>query len=157
MQKLLVAFAFLLAITGNAQAQTFKSHGKRYGFTQTIRIKGNSKEYLLSAVHAWVKDNLASPEYIIRHIDREEAYITGEGRQKTKSGISAYDLTFYVNRNVVDVVADNVRHSREGRMPRGERGPGSLRKKTKNYLHGISDDLRAYLHERPAEATVSNK
>lgn len=157
MQKLIVAFAFLLAFTLNAQAQTFKSHGKRYGFTQTIRIKGSSKEYLLNAVHAWVKDNLKSPDYTIREIDREEAYITGEGKQRTKSGVSTYDLTFYVKRNVVDVIADNVRHSQEGRAPRGERGKGTLRKKTRNYLHGISSDLRAYLNEQPEEATVSNK
>lgn len=157
MQKLIVVFAFLLAITVNAQAQTFKSYGKRYGFTHTIRVKGSSKEYLLEAVHAWVKANLASPDFVIRDIDPEEAYITGEGKQSTKSGTSTYDLTFYVKRNVVDVIADNVSHSRQGKAPRGERGPGTLRRKTKNYLHGISNDLRQHLQDRPAEETVSNK
>ena len=153
MQKLIVVLAVFLAITVNAQAQT----AKRYGFTHTIRVKGSSKEYLLEAVHTWVKANLVSPDYVIRDIDPEEAYVTGEGKQSTKSGTSTYDLTFYVKRNVVDVVADNVSHSREGRAPRGERGPGSLRRKTKNYLHGISNDLRHYLNQRPPEATVSNK
>jgi hypothetical protein len=157
MQKLIVVVALLLAVTVNAQAQTLKSHGKRYGFTHTIRMKGSSKEHLLQAVHTWVKANLVSPDYVIRDMDPEEAYITGEGRQTTKSGTSTYDLTFYVKRNVVDVVADNVSHSRQGRAPRGERGSGTLRKKTKNYLHGISTELREYLREQPAEATVSNK
>jgi hypothetical protein len=152
MQKLIVVLAVFLAITVNAQAQT----SKRYGFTHTIRMKGSSKAYLLEAVHAWVKANLVSPDYVIRDIDPEEAYVTGEGKQSTKSGTSTYDLTFYVKRNVVDVVADNVSHSREGRAPRGERGRGSLRRKTKNYLHGISNDLRQHLNQRPPEATVSN-
>jgi hypothetical protein len=153
MQKLILVLALFLAITVNAQAQT----SKRYGFTQTIRMRGNSKEYLLNAVQAWVKEHLAAPDFVIRDVDRQEAYITGEGKQSTKSGTSTYDLTFYVKRNVVDVIADNVSHARQGRAPRGERGTGTLRKKTKTYLTGMSNDLRQYLNQLPAEATVSNK
>jgi hypothetical protein len=152
MQKLIVVLALFLAITVNAQAQT----SKRYGFTHTIRLKGSSKEHLLNAVHTWVKANLVSPDFVLRDIDPQEAYITGEGKQSTKFGISTYDLTFYVKRNVVDVIADNVTHSQQGRAPRAERGPGTLRKKTKSYLDGISHDLRQHLNQRPTEATVRN-
>jgi hypothetical protein len=151
MHKLIVVLAVFLALTVNVQAQTARS----YGFTHTIRLKGSSKEALLEAVQAWLKTQLVSPDFVIRDIDPEEAYITGEGRQSTKSGTATYDLTFYVKRNVVDVIADNVSHSQQGRAPRGERGPGTLRKKTKNHLHQVSLDLRRYL-QQPAATTVSN-
>jgi hypothetical protein len=150
MQKLIVVLAVFLAITVNAQAQT----SKRYGFTHSIRMKGSSKEQLLAAVQGWVQQHLTSPDFVLRDIDPEEAYITGEGKQSTRSGTSTYDLTFYVKRNVVDVVADNVSHSRQGRAARGQRGPGTLRKKTKAYLNGIAADLRQYLNQQPPAATV---
>jgi hypothetical protein len=153
MHKLIVVLAFFMTLTVSAQAQT----SKRYGFTHTIRMKGSSKDYLLEAVHAWVKENLGSPDFVLREIDPEEAYLTGVGKQSTKSGTSTYDLTFYVKRNVVDVVADNVSHTREGRAAKGQRGPGTLRKKTKAYLNGIAGDLRQYLNQRPVDATVQNK
>ena len=151
MQKALVALAFFLAIALQGQAQTSR---KSYGFTHTIRMKGSSQAYLLEAVDAWVKARLRSPDFELRGIDREEAYITGTGQQRTLSGTSTYDLTFYVERNVVDVVADNVMHSQEGRAARGQRGAGSLRKKTKMHLHAIALDLRQYLTQLPPAATV---
>ncbi|MGV3503086.1 MAG: hypothetical protein ACO1O1_05225 [Adhaeribacter sp.] len=151
MHKLLVLFAFLLAFT--TQAQT-RSARKSYGFTHTIRLKGNSQAYLLEAVDNWINTKLRDPEFHRRGIDREEAYITGTGKQSTPSGTSSYDLTFYVERNVVDVIADNVRHSKEGRAARGERGAGTLRKKTKKHLDLLSRDLRQYLNQLPPEATV---
>jgi hypothetical protein len=153
MQKLIVVLALLLALGFNAEAQT----AKRYGFTHTIRLKGSSKEDLLNAVHTWVKANLVGPDFQLRDLDLQEAYITGVGKQSTKSGTSTYDLTFYVKRNVVDVIADNISHSREGRAAKGERGPGTLRKKTRSYLDGISHDLRQYLNQLPEAETVSTK
>lgn len=151
MQKMLVLLALLLTIAVQGQAQTSR---KSYGFTHTIRMKGSSQAYLLEAVDAWVKSRLKSPEFEFRGTDREEAYITGTGKQSTPSGTSTYDLTFYVERNVVDVIADNVTHSREGRAPRGQRGPGTLRKKTKKHLAILSQDLRQYLNQLPPAATV---
>ena len=151
MQKLLVLCAFFLAFTAQAQV---KSSRKSYGFTHTIRLKGNSQAYLLEAVECLVNTRLQAPAFHRRGFDREESYITGPGKQSTPSGTSTYDLTFYVERNVVDVIADNVRHSPEGKAARGERGRGTLRKKTKIYLDGISRDLRQYLNQLPPEATV---
>jgi hypothetical protein len=152
MYKLILALLLGITLfTGSAQAQS----SKRYGFTQTIRVHNTSKEDLLNAVQEWVKSSMPKTEFMLLETDADDAYITGTGKQITKSGTSTYDLTFYVKRNVVDVVADNVSHNKKGRAPKEERGPGTLRKKTKTYLSGVSHNLRQHLLQAPAGATVS--
>jgi len=153
MRKLLLVLAILFVFGSTADAQT----NKRYGFTYTIRMRRTPKEYLFRKVQDWVAANLPPNEFVMQEIEPEEAYLFGRGINVSQFGTVKYDLTFYVRNNVVDVIADNVQHFKEGRQARKIRGKGTPKQHTKAYLNAISVNLRQYLLQEPRTETFSNK
>jgi len=153
MRKLLLVLAVLYFFSGTAEAQT----NKRYGFTYTIRLRHTPKKYLFQRVQDWVEANLPPNEFVMQEIEPEEAYLFGRVTNVSNFGTVKYDLTFYVKKNVVDVIADNVQHSKASRQPRKIRGKGTPKQYTKAYLNFISINLRQYLLQEPREALFSSK
>jgi hypothetical protein len=153
MKKILLLGFFALLTTFDLQAQ--KARG--YGFTATFRIPRMSKEVLLDSTLAWVRENLPTSEFYLRDIDETDGYITGRGTNCGDFGKVTYDLTFYAKRNVVDVVADNVEHSKEGRLPRKLRRQGAPKRNTKQYLTALSDRLEQYLRQAKAAHVMASK
>ena len=153
MKKLLLVLVILSLFSGTTEAQT----NKRYGFTHTIRLRHTSKEYLFNKVQNWVEVNLPPNEFVMQEIEPEEAYLFGRGTNISSFGTVKYDLTFYVNKNVVDVIADNVQHSKAGRQPRQIRGKGTTKQHTKANLNAISVNLRQYLLQEPSVVQFSIK
>jgi len=153
MRKLLLVLAVLFFFNGIAEAQT----NKRYGFTHTIRLRHTSKAFLFRKVQDWIQTNLPANRFVMQEIEPEEAYLFGRGTNISSFGTVKYDLTFYVDNNVVDVIADNVQHSKEGRQPREIRGKGTPKQHTKAYLNAISVNLREYLLQEPRGTRFSNK
>jgi len=143
MKKLLLLFLFALLFANNLQA----ARPKRYGFSATFRIPHASKEVLLDSTLSWIRDNLPTSNFYLRDIDETDGYVTYRATNKGDFGKVTYDLTFYAKKNVVDVVADNVEHSKSGRLPRHLRSKGTPRKKTKAYLTAISHDLGQHLRK----------
>jgi len=153
MKKLLLVLVILSLFSGTAEAQT----NKRYGFTHTIRLRHTSKEFLFNRVQNWVEANLPPNKFVMQELEPEEAYLFGRGTNISNFGTVKYDLTFYVKKNVVDVIADNVQHSKAGRQPRQIRGKGTTKQHTKAYLNAISVNLKQYLLQETREAQVSSK
>ena len=141
MNKLLLVMVIFYALAGTAEAQTNKS----YSITHTIRLRRTSQEYLFQKVQDWVGANLPPDNFTIQDIEPAEAYLFGRGTNVTNFGTVTYDLTFYVKDNVVDVIADNVKHTKTGRKPRRIRGKGTPKEHTQAYLNNISTSLRQYL------------
>jgi len=93
----------------------------------------------------------------MQEIEPEEAYLFGRVTNISNFGTVKYDLTFYVKKNKVDVIADNVQHSKAGRQSRKIRGKGTPKQYTKAYLNFISINLRQYLLQEPSVVQFSIK
>ena len=141
MNKLLLVLVIFYAFAGTTEAQTNKSDG----FTHTIRLRRTSQEYLFQKVQDWVGANLPPDNFTIQEIEPAEAYLFGQGTNVSNFGTVTYDLTFYVKDNVVDVIADNIKHTKAGRQPRNIRGKGTSKQHTQAYLNNLSANLRQYL------------
>lgn len=143
MKRLILFCAFALLVATELQA----GKPKRYGFTATFRIPHTSKQVLLDSTLSWVRENLPTTNFYLRDIDESEGYVTYRATNKGDFGKVTYDLTFYTKKNVVDVVADNVEHSKAGRLPRHLRSKGTPKRKTKAYLTALSRDLGQHLRQ----------
>jgi hypothetical protein len=151
MKRLFFFCVFALLLVGNLQA----GKPKRYGFTATFRIPHTSKAVLLDSTLSWVRENLPTTNFYLRDIDESEGYVTYRATNKGDFGKVTYDLTFYAKKNVVDVVADNVEHSKSGRLPRYLRSKGTPKKKTKAYLTALSRDLGQHLRKLKYQPRVT--
>ncbi|GEO04290.1 hypothetical protein AAE02nite_19540 [Adhaeribacter aerolatus] len=143
MKKLLLFFALFFLILADIQA----AKPKRYGFTASFRVPRATKEVLLDSTLSWIRENLPTSQFYLRDINETESYVTYRATNKGDFGKVSYDLTFYTAKNVVDMVVDNVEHSRNGRLPREFRSKGTPKRKTKKYLSSLSKDLGQYLRD----------
>lgn len=143
MKRFVLIFAFALFIVAEIQA----TKPKRYGFTATFRVPRATKEVLLDSTLSWIRENLPTTQFRLLDIDESDSYITYRALNKGDFGKVSYDLTFYTKKNVVDMVVDNVEHSRSGRLPRNLRTKGTPKRKTKEYLTTLSRDLGQHLRK----------
>lgn len=141
MKKLLLVIT--LVVFGLAQVEAAKP--KRYGFTATFRVPRATKEILLDSTLSWIRENLPTNQFYLRDINETESYVTYRATNKGDFGKVSYDLTFYTKKNVVDMVVDNVVHSKSGRLPKYLRAKGTPKRKTKKYLSTLSRDLGYHL------------
>ena len=141
MKKLLLFLALFLLIMADIQA----AKPKRYGFTASFRVPRATKEVLLDSTLSWIRENLPTSQFYLHDINETESYVTYRATNEGDFGKVSYDLTFYTTKNVVDMVVDNVEHSKKGRLPRELRSKGTPRRKTKKYLTSLSKDLGQYL------------
>lgn len=141
MKRLLLIFTFALLVVAEIQA----AKPKRYGFTATFRVPRATKEVLLDSTLSWIRENLPTSQFYLRDINEGDSYVTYRATNKGDFGKVSYDLTFYAKKNVVDMVVDNVEHSRSGRLPRELRTKGTPKRKTKQYLTSLSKDLGQHL------------
>ncbi|KAA5546455.1 hypothetical protein [Adhaeribacter rhizoryzae] len=141
MKKLLLFLTLFLFLFAYAEA----AKPKRYGFTASFRVPRATKEILLDSTLSWIRENLPTNQFYLRDINETESYVTYRATNKGDFGKVSYDLTFYAKKNVVDMVVDNVVHSRSGRLPRELRTKGTPKHKTKQYLTSLSRDLGHHL------------
>lgn len=151
MKKLLLFLTLVLLTLPDLYA----AKPKRYGFTATFRVPRATKEILLDSTLSWVRENLPNSQFYLRDINETESYVTYRAVNKGDFGKVSYDLTFYAKRNVVDMVVDNVEHSKNGRLPRALRTKGTPRRKTKEYLTGLSKDLGQHLRKLKGQRTFA--